>query len=273
MKRRYCTAIFFAAFALLVTSAPGYSESTGNASKSSSKNTLEPQSNPVSTYVVRPGDSLSKIARDFRTTPEALKSANRLRSTIIRVGQELRIPVAQGAARTEAPKIAKTAPASGEASISAADPQQGAQNPQGQADAQPLRLRLVKAGFEWIGVRYRRSGGSERSGFDCSGLVKSLFSKFNIELPRSSREQFKQGEKVDRDKLEAGDLVFFSSGGDLPTHVGIYVGDNKFLHAARKAQQVIVSDLNKFWHTMRYLGARRVMDLWWEEPGSSADGN
>jgi cell wall-associated NlpC family hydrolase len=82
-----------------------------------------------------------------------------------------------------------------------------------------------------------------------------------------------KGEKVDRDKLQAGDLVFFSSGGSLPTHVGIYVGNDKFLHAARKARQVIVSDLSKFWYTMRYLGARRVMDLWWEEPDSASEGN
>ena len=116
-----------------------------------------------------------------------------------------------------------------------------------------------------IGVRYRRSGISEKTGFDCSGLVKSLFSKFNIDLPRSSREQYNQGEVVDRDKLQVGDLVFFSSGGTRPTHVGIYVGDDKFLHAAIKAKQVIVSDLNKFWYTMRYLGARRIADLWWDE--------
>jgi cell wall-associated NlpC family hydrolase len=129
-----------------------------------------------------------------------------------------------------------------------------------------MRLQLVEAGFKLIGVRYRRSGGSEKTGFDCSGLVKNLFSKFNIELPRTSREQFKQGEKVDRDKLEAGDLVFFSSGGSHPTHVGIYIGNDKFIHAARKARQVMVSDLNKIWYTMRYLGARRISDLWGDDP-------
>ncbi len=63
-----------------------------------------------------------------------------------------------------------------------------------------------------------------------------------------------------------GDLVFFSSGGKQPTHVGIYVGDNKLLHAARKARQVVVSDISKIWYTMRYVGARRVMDLWSDEP-------
>jgi cell wall-associated NlpC family hydrolase len=128
-----------------------------------------------------------------------------------------------------------------------------------------MRVRLAKAGFDLIGVRYRRSGGSEKSGFDCSGLVKNLFSRFNIELPRSSREQYQQGERIDRESLEVGDLVFFSSGGTQPTHVGIYVGDNKMLHAALKAKRVIVSDLNSLWYKVRYLGARRVMNLWGED--------
>jgi len=138
---------------------------------------------------------------------------------------------------------------------------------------EPARIRLIEAGFKLIGVKYRFSGISEKSGLDCSGLVKTLFSKFNIDLPRSSKEQFRQGEKVRRDQLEAGDLVFFSSGGAQPTHVGIYVGDNKFLHAARKAKRVIVSDLDKIWYTMRYLGARRVADLWADEPDPEQNNN
>ncbi len=210
-------------------------------------------------YIVRGGDCLIKIARAFNTTPQALMAANGLKGGKIKAGQELKIPVALDAVPKPEPPLVANAAAS----------DQQTQNQD--AEEQPLRLRLVQAGFQMMGVRYRFSGMSEKSGLDCSGLVKTLFSKFNIELPRSSREQFKQGEKVDRDKLEAGDLVFFSSGGNSPTHVGIYVGNNKFLHAARKARQVIVSDLNKFWYTMRYLGARRIMDLWWEEPESASE--
>jgi cell wall-associated NlpC family hydrolase len=148
-------------------------------------------------------------------------------------------------------------------------PPQTSQQAAGQdenSEDQSVRHRLVEAGFQFLGVRYRFGSVSEQSGFDCSGLVKSVFSKFDIELPRTSREQFKQGEKVDRNNLKKGDLVFFSSGGKTPNHVGIYVGDNQFLHAARKARQVIVSDLNKIWYSMRYLGARRVI----EEKGEPA---
>ena len=140
------------------------------------------------------------------------------------------------------------------------------------SETSPTPIRLVQAGFQMIGIRYR-FGGSEKSGIDCSGLVKSLFSKFNIDLPRSSREQFKQGEKVSKDDLKPGDLVFFSSGGNQPTHVGNYVGNNQLLHAARHAGQVVVSDISKIWDTMRYLGARRVMELWGDDPAPESDTN
>lgn len=196
-----------------------------------------------STYVVQRGDNLSRIARAYNTTPELLLSFNRLGSDRITIGQVLSIPLPM-----------------------AAIPQASSQEKDDKAsNTQPMRYQLVEAGFQFLGVRYRFSGTSPKSGFDCSGLVKTLFSKFNIDVPRSSREQFRHGKKVDRHALEAGDLVFFSSGGTQPTHVGIYVGDNKFLHAALKAKRVIVSDLNKLWYAMRYLGARRVTDLWSDE--------
>ena len=96
---------------------------------------------------------------------------------------------------------------------------------------------------------------------DCSGLVKMLFAKLHVALPRSSREQIQSGKEVAMDQLELGDLVFFSSRGQTPTHVGVYVGDHQFLHAARKARQVVISDLNQPWYHKRFLGARRVIDL------------
>ncbi len=144
--------------------------------------------------------------------------------------------------------------------------EEGADAPVESAE-QPLRYRLATAGLNFLGVRYRWNGISEHSGFDCSGMVKSLFEKFHISLPRSSREQYKVGEKVDKDKLEVGDLVFFSSRGSTPTHVGVYLGDNMFLHAARKARKVLVSDLTATWYSRRFLGARRLSDLWEPEPG------
>jgi cell wall-associated NlpC family hydrolase len=279
MKGRAHSTVFLAAIILLLASISGYSKNAGDAAKSSAqhrkiKHASQPalQLNSDRNYVIRQGDSLYRIARAFQTTVGELKTTNGLKSAKLKIGQKLRIPTAPSAvAKNETRKNAEVSSSANEPSSSQYITQARNTDQISDEEADSLRLRLVEAGFKMIGIRYRRSGGSEETGFDCSGLVKNLFSKFNIELPRSSREQYKQGEKVDRDKLEIGDLVFFSSGGSHPTHVGIYVGNDKFLHAARKARQVMVSDLNKIWYTMRYLGARRIANLWWDETDSDPE--
>jgi cell wall-associated NlpC family hydrolase len=276
MRDRYRSAILFAAIALLFASISGFANNTNVTSKSSSKHKKvkhsaqqSPKLKPNRVYTVRRGDSLYEIARRFKTTPEALISANKLPGIKLKIGQELTVPLAQSAATAK--KAPKPESPLNEPSISASISKPQDPEKTSISEISSLPHQLVEAGFQLIGVKYRFSGFSEKSGLDCSGLVKKLFSKFDIELPRSSREQYKQGEKIDKDKLEVGDLVFFSSGGTSPTHVGIYVGNDQFLHAARKAKKVVVSDLSKFWNTMRYLGARRILDLWWEEPASTPE--
>ena len=271
MKGRSCVAIFFAIIALLFTPITGYSKSAITSIKPLAKNkrinndSEVVQPSPDGSYCVRSGDNLIKIARSFDTTPEAIKSANGLRGSRIKVGQILEIPSFKS---TPAPDTPQPPAAKPETYISAARTEPDRDDEL--SEASPAQIRLVKAGFELIGVRYRFGGLSEKTGLDCSALVKNVFSRFNIELPRSSREQFRQGQEVDRNELKPGDLVFFSNGGKEPNHVGIYVGNDRFLHAARKARKVIVSDLNKIWYTMRYIGARRIIELW-EEPAVETD--
>jgi cell wall-associated NlpC family hydrolase len=123
----------------------------------------------------------------------------------------------------------------------------------------PIRDRLAIAARQFLGLPYRWGGMSERRGLDCSGFVKVLFAKLNIELPRTSREQFDVGENVGADNLEPGDLLFFSSDGITPNHVGLYIGDNRFVHAEKKAGHVIVTTLNRPWYIKHFLGARRIV--------------
>jgi cell wall-associated NlpC family hydrolase len=108
-----------------------------------------------------------------------------------------------------------------------------------------------------IGDRYVVGGESPRQGFDCSGLTSYVFSKAGAELPRNSREQFRQGQPVDRQDLRKGDLVFF--GKKSVHHVGIYAGDGNFIHAATTAGQVHVSSLDDPAWSRLYAGARRVL--------------
>ena len=225
----------------------------------------------MQTYTVRQGDTISGIARSFNLGIKAITAANDLtNNNSIKIGQVLKIPTGNNVVTTM-PQIAKSKE---ETSAAAAAVQRVANLKDLKSPASDGKLsvrdRLVEAGFNLLGVRYRYGGTSEKTGLDCSALVKNLFAKFGLTLPRSSREQYKQGEKVTKEDLQKGDLVFFSSGGKTPTHVGIYIGGNQFLHAASKAKKVIVSDLGKTWYDLRYLGARRIMDLWWEDAHASS---
>ena len=101
-------------------------------------------------------------------------------------------------------------------------------------------------------------GGMTPSGFDCSGLVQYVFAQNGISLPRTTALQYKVGTSVSKSNLKPGDLVFFNTSGSGVSHVGIYIGDNQFIHSSSSKGVVITSLSNSFW-SARYLGARRVL--------------
>ena len=107
------------------------------------------------------------------------------------------------------------------------------------------------------GVPYR-NGGADPSGFDCSGFTRYVFGQHGITLPREVREQFRVGKAVDPDRLAAGDLVFFSTAGPGPSHVGISIGGDEFVHAPSSAGVVRVERLNSGYWLPRLVGARRI---------------
>lgn len=110
-----------------------------------------------------------------------------------------------------------------------------------------------------LGVPYRRGGTSEETGFDCSGFVRHLYEKsFGRLLPRRADEQAKVTETIDRAELKPGDLVFFNTMKRAFSHVGIYVGDGKFIHAPRAGKSIRVDDMRSAYWQKRFNGARRV---------------
>jgi hypothetical protein len=111
-----------------------------------------------------------------------------------------------------------------------------------------------------IGVDYRFGGNTPDQGLDCSGLIRYVFQQATgISLPRSAREQSRVGQSVKRDDLQPGDLVFFNTRRFQFSHVGLYIGDNRFIHAPSTGGSVEVSNLdNRYWQKA-FNGARRVV--------------
>jgi cell wall-associated NlpC family hydrolase len=185
---------------------------------------------------VQKGDSLWAIARKHGTTVQKIKETNGLKSDMLRIGQVLQIP------------DVKTT--SSESKPTAED--ELASRSQNRMDS------LIKHAISLVGSKYR-AGGASPKGFDCSGFVSYVYKQFGVSLARSSASQFSSlSQKVEKSDLLPGDLVFFRTSGKRISHVGIYIGNNEFVHSSTPKTGVIISGLSESYYSTRYAGARRV---------------
>ncbi len=123
-------------------------------------------------------------------------------------------------------------------------------------DSEPSEA-FVRHALAMMGHPYRY-GGEQPGGFDCSGLVQYAALQVGTRLPRTSRELLHVGRQVDRSKLRPGDLLFFHGSGRKPLHVGIYIGDDYFVHAPSSGRVVSIDDLHGAYYQRNYWQARRV---------------
>ncbi len=178
------------------------------------------------TYTIKHGDSLWLIAKRFGTTPHTIAALNGIRVTAtLHAGKQLRLP-GQAKPKTQ---------------TAAAKPNDG----------------LVETALGYRGVRYRYGGITTR-GLDCSGLVFRVLQNHGIKAPHNSRALYKLGKAIARGNLRSGDLVFFHTRGRGISHVGMYIGNGKFVHASSSKGRVRVDRLDDGYYARRYVGARRV---------------
>jgi cell wall-associated NlpC family hydrolase len=129
----------------------------------------------------------------------------------------------------------------------------------GRVKVQAMASELALSALGLLGVPYKWGGNSARTGLDCSGFVKNVFAQAGIDLPRVAAEQAQAAQPIEVAALEPGDLVFFNTMRRRFSHVGIYIGDGRFVHAPRAGSVVRIEDMNGSYWQQRFNGARRVV--------------
>ena len=200
------------------------------------------------TYSVRKGDTLVKISKRFHTSSEELMEINELDSGELRPGQKLLLEVCLD------PEETKPSPVIVDAIIS---DDLHAMTESTDLNSLSVRDRLILFAKKMLNIPYR-FGGSTFMGIDCSGYVQKVFGLLDVSLPRTAREQFHMGESVSKEELSMGDLVFFKTYASFPSHVGIYLGNNLFIHASSKNRKVSIDSLDAPYYFKRFIGAKRV---------------
>jgi len=214
-------------------------------------------------HTVQPGESLFYIARRFQVPVSQLQGANGLGDERIYPGQRLVIPAAPLKSRINPTEKETPRPRSW---------QPGTEDSSQRVELAPVqdtgslvdekeREFLVRVASGFLGLKYSR-GGSTSKGLDCSAFVQEVFRLIGIDLPRTAREQFQVGYKVARQALEIGDLIFFKRGrATRPSHVGIYLGDGRFIHVSLRKQRVHIDNLGSRYFAARFIGAKRLKEV------------
>lgn len=237
---------------------------------SSNKRRAEARKTTRSVYTVRKGDSLYRIARKTGLSVDELKRINDISGTSLKPGRVISLresdPVEVVAKKPVRSYKVRNALYTDEeyertlAELTDSEQEQTVDLGKELELRTGASKRLKKSAFGFLGTRYR-FGGTSRSGLDCSSFVQHVFRDLDIPLPRTAREQFRTGEPVTSYELQKGDLVFFRTYASFPSHVGIYLGDNKMIHASSRDHKVVISSINTPYFRARFIGAKRYPTL------------
>ena len=198
-------------------------------------------------YTVKKGDTLSVIAQKAGVPVQQLITLNSINPHKIRIGQKIIIPQSDNLTPSDA----------GEKEMEK-DEYISPQTLEAEKPSDERHL-LVKTALGFLGVPYKW-GGSTVKGIDCSAFVREIYSLFGVDLPRSAHAQSGAGTSINRDELLEGDLVFFHTRRPLG-HVGIYIGNNQFVHASYRSKTIRIDSLDTPYFQKRFQRAVRVKEL------------
>ena len=239
-------------------------------------------------HTIKSGDSLYSIAHKNHTTVSKLRELNHLKKgETLRIGKVLKVPTSSRSkkksvtlakkSKKHSIKTNKTTKKHTEKKLAKA--LKGIKSKKLSKVSKPNKFalsdiifskknrssvkgkKLIALAKKKLGKRYVWGATGQKNTFDCSGLTTYVCKKNGIKIPRRAIEQSKYGKYVKRSDLKPGDLIFFDTSKrrkGYVNHVGIYIGNNKFIHASSAKKKVIITSLNKNFYSQRYKGARRV---------------
>lgn len=225
----------------------------------------------ATTYTVKSGDTVWKIANSFKTGSTALMRANDLKSSMIYPGQKLMVPDSTTYFVNYGDTLWRISQMFG-TTIPDLASLNGIENINNLYVGQVIKLpvkeawrekveKIIQSGLNYLGTPYEFGASNKQTKtFDCSSFVQRVFKDNGITIKRSSRSQYSYapGTKISKSEIRRGDLLFFDYKKDgVIDHVGIYYGDNKILHTYR-SKGVEVGDFSSYWHD-RYYGAKRII--------------
>lgn len=228
-------------------------------------------SSRAASYKVRKGDTLAKVARRTGVSEGELRRLNGIGKGRLKPGRVLALRAVESDDAATA-KLSLKKPLRNLDIYDAKEYEQSLSelmenDPDRPADfTKSVKLdvdgvsELKKTAYSFIGTRYR-FGGTTRKGLDCSSFVQHVFRELDVDLPRTAREQFHVGDAVAPGDLQKGDLLFFQTYARFPSHVGIYLGNNKMIHASSRDRRVVISSVDTPYYRARFLGAKRISEV------------
>ena len=237
-----------------------------NNSGSALSASVKSKSQPASVYKIKKGDTLAAISRKTGVSAKQIAALNNVHSKNLRAGRNLilskpTLVASASAVEGEEEDLLgeEEDPASPDAAGEIACEEKTSEELLGKWGSADERKLFIKVATGFLGAPYRL-GGATVKGIDCSAFVRKMYEFFDIALPRTAREQSSVGVRIDRKELVEGDLVFFRTRKPIG-HVGIYIGNNEFVHASYKGKAVRIDSLDQPYFQKRFQRAVRVKGL------------